>query len=854
MFRRNLFLLIVTVAISTIASFFILSLVKAAPTTINIITKHTGNINSFSDWIYTNCSQGAPSGDNYIVMTNNTSTLISPIIDLNGYENKKINFKARTYGAVTSNMAEITISISTDNGSTWNLISTTTPTTASLVAQPTINLTNYNGQIKIKFETLSAVSSKGAGLDEIDITGNLPNKLPIALIKLNTTTANIGDIINFDGEDSTDTDGFINNYSWNFGDDNTAVGTTTVHDYATSGTFAIILTVTDDSNATSTTSSLITIYNNSTSSLDSSTTSTINFHDLVINEFVSDPTSGNLEWVEIYNNTTSSIDLNGLIINDGSGATTTVATTTDLIAPNDFFVISEIKGNLNNTGDLIVLKDASGNIIDQVAYGIWNDGNVSDNAPVASDGNATARNTDGLSTGNDQNDFSITTTPTPGQINNITAKQSGSGSSNNNTTQTTTTEKKVATTTSTTTPKIIATTSVEKIIVTSTDIIINELLPNPSDDEATKEFIELKNIGNIDINLKGWQLSDNSNKKYTFSSSTIIIKAGSFLVIYRSVSQIALNNTGIEAVNLIAPNNKLIDRVEYSGPTKEDYAYARDEKNHWAWTSTVTPGAENIFANTTIQNSTANSTTKKVKASTVSAGTINISLEEVRNLENNQKVKVTGVVSVEPGLLGTQIFYLAGSGIQIYCNKKDFPALKVGDTIEVNGVLSESGGERRIKITTAEDIKILNGGPEPTPHEVTTGEIDENLEGSLVQINGEVIEIKGTSIYLDDGSGEARIYIKSTTGMNQKDLNIKTGDKLQITGIVSQTSAGYRILPRYARDIIKVGESAITAQPQNVEKNQNYSWLVKYLVAVIVFLIIVVSWVVYIYVWKKKKK
>ncbi|MEN8178746.1 MAG: PKD domain-containing protein [Pseudomonadota bacterium] len=56
----------------------------------------------------------------------------------------------------------------------------------------------------------------------------------------------------FDGSASSDLDGAIVSYAWNFGDDATATTVNVGHTYAVAGTYTVSLTVTDDANATNT--------------------------------------------------------------------------------------------------------------------------------------------------------------------------------------------------------------------------------------------------------------------------------------------------------------------------------------------------------------------------------------------------------------------------------------------------------------------------------------------------------------------------------------------------------------------------------------------------------------------------
>ncbi|MDP2365479.1 MAG: lamin tail domain-containing protein, partial [Ignavibacteria bacterium] len=109
-----------------------------------------------------------------------------------------------------------------------------------------------------------------------------------------------------------------------------------------------------------------------------------NYNDLVINEIMYAPSSGEPEWIEIFNRTSDSINLKNWKLSDAS-TTITITTQDKFIATNSFLVISRdstilnyytvpsqiITANipaLNNTGDAVVIKDTLGIKIDSVSY------------------------------------------------------------------------------------------------------------------------------------------------------------------------------------------------------------------------------------------------------------------------------------------------------------------------------------------------------------------------------------------------------------------------------------------------------------------------------------------------------
>ncbi|WP_235003409.1 PKD domain-containing protein [Blastococcus haudaquaticus] len=99
---------------------------------------------------------------------------------------------------------------------------------------------------------LTVTDDKGATAtrtQNVTVTAPPPNQAPEAAF----TAAMNGLKGSFDATSSTDADGTVATYAWDFGDGRTATGATAAHTYATDGTYLVKLRVTDDDGATDTT-------------------------------------------------------------------------------------------------------------------------------------------------------------------------------------------------------------------------------------------------------------------------------------------------------------------------------------------------------------------------------------------------------------------------------------------------------------------------------------------------------------------------------------------------------------------------------------------------------------------------
>lgn len=131
-------------------------------------------------------------------------------------------------------------------------------------------------------------------------------------------------------------------------------------------------------------------------------------------------------------------------------------------------------------------------------------------------------------------------------------------------------------------------------------ILINEWLPNPLGNDATGEWIELKNDGAESISLRGWAIEVGSTKK-KIALQDKTLAPGEFFVLRRVDTKFVLRNSD-ETLTLYSSDGKIIDQSVMRGQTQEGKSvnprtYGIGEEVNWAERGTFfadpTPGAEN---------------------------------------------------------------------------------------------------------------------------------------------------------------------------------------------------------------------------------------------------------------------
>ena len=122
---------------------------------------------------------------------------------------------------------------------------------------------------------------------------------------------------------------------------------------------------------------------------------------------------------------------------------------------------------------------------------------------------------------------------------------------------------------------------------------IHEVLPNPSGEEASDEYIELYNFGKSSQDISYWTIEDASGKIFAFPKNTLL-RAQEYSVVYRKDFSFALNNSN-ETIILRDASGQKIDSMQYK-TSKEDLSWNNDD-GKWRKSDTLTPGEENEYNN-----------------------------------------------------------------------------------------------------------------------------------------------------------------------------------------------------------------------------------------------------------------
>jgi hypothetical protein len=184
-----------------------------------------------------------------------------------------------------------------------------------------------------------------------------------------------------------------------------------------------------------------------------------------------------------------------------------------------------------------------------------------------------------------------------------------------------------------------------------------------------------------------------------------------------------------------------------------------------------------------------------------------IPIAAARHLPLGTVVTVDGSVTVPSGVFASS-FFDEGFAVQdrtggIYVSMADNLGLKVRQQARVTGTLADSGGLLILIPSSDADVKVHGRGPEVEPLWVHTGAISEATEGLIVRVVGGITRLEddapfGQKVFVNDGSGEIRVFINVGTGISVSGL--APGQLISVTGFSGQF-IDFEIDPRFPSDI-----------------------------------------------------
>jgi hypothetical protein len=330
----------------------------------------------------------------------------------------------------------------------------------------------------------------------------------------------------------------------------------------------------------------------------------------------------NDQWIELYNPSGAPVDMSGwrLAADDGTPDIALIrnnpnnSATGAILPPGDFYLlergsdstISDIpadqiydvdlsdSGDLSNSGEVLRLYDASGNVVD-IANGnggVWPAGSSYPNyasmerrtvAFESSTSWITYADTTVYARDADDNpikgspgyaNWATTVTPTPSPT-------------------------KIPTWTPYPTRTRIPTRTATAIVE---NLVLNEVVPRAGHDwngdgrvDVYDEYIEVVNIGFVEVDLKNWKLDDLPNQGSSpYILPSLMIKPGQRIAFFGLNTGISLSDGG-DTVRLLRPTNQIADALSYTVVTKPDQSWCRlpDSGNQWQDTCFPTPFGEN---------------------------------------------------------------------------------------------------------------------------------------------------------------------------------------------------------------------------------------------------------------------
>lgn len=186
-------------------------------------------------------------------------------------------------------------------------------------------------------------------------------------------------------------------------------------------------------------------------------------------------------------------------------------------------------------------------------------------------------------------------------------------------------------------------------------------------------------------------------------------------------------------------------------------------------------------------------------------------INEARAKGTGTEVTIEGFVTVAPGAFKSALedegFALQDSSGGVYVKMTQKQTFGLSAKVRVTGTLDEQTKLTILKADPA-NVKLLDDTQQVSPKMVTTGLVNESVEGQLLQVSGNVTRTfqddspYGYKLYINDGSGEIQIFVHVSAGFDKASLQaLPMGKRITVVGMGLQYNDIYEVAPRQPSDL-----------------------------------------------------
>lgn len=112
------------------------------------------------------------------------------------------------------------------------------------------------------------------------------------------------------------------------------------------------------------------------------------------------------------------------------------------------------------------------------------------------------------------------------------------------------------------------------------DVVMSQVLPNPTGDDTESEWIELENTSSSSVSLNGWSLSDGYGSVSSFSLDGLSIPAHAYLTLLRPDTGIVLNNDAEKVILKDSSGGVVETGIMSKSPEGKAYVF---HDGIWEW-------------------------------------------------------------------------------------------------------------------------------------------------------------------------------------------------------------------------------------------------------------------------------